>query len=107
MFAKEKVTSEEALVAMERMNEQIKNVGGRLTFTLKIDKDGWVARCKEFDGIVTGGASKNPSEKDIVKSIIEAVKTAFDVPICKLEIREEKQESGSPRIKLIREFQFC
>lgn len=103
-FAKEKMKDEETKEAFKKMAEQIEAVGGQLTFKMKTDEEGWIARCKEFPGIVTGGKNKNPSKKKIMESLIEATKTAFHVPIEKLDIK--KEEKSLPRIKLINEFQF-
>ena len=104
-------------LAFERMRKQIEAVGGQLTFLFKIDDEGWTAKCKEFDGIVTGGISKNPLEEEVMQSLIDSIKTAFDVPINKPEIGpalrrrirqgEKEQIPTLPTIKLVREFQFC
>ncbi|TSA44103.1 hypothetical protein D4R51_04500 [bacterium] len=105
-FARETVDSKDLHKALKRMQDQMKAVGGQFTFDFKIDNEGWVARCKEFDGIVTGGIDKNPSEKEVMKSLIDSIKTAFDVPINEIEI-EEKQAIALPTIRVVREFQFC
>ncbi len=105
-LAREKVNSKELFEALGKMQRQINAVGGQFTFDFKIDGEGWVARCKEFDGIVTGGASKNPREEEIMQSLIDAIKTAFHIPINELEIKSE-QTQKFPAIKIVREFQFC
>ena len=91
--------------ALQRMGEQIKAAGGQFTFDFKIDEEGWVAKCREFEGIVTGGADKNPSEEYVMQSLIDAIKTAFDIPINELEIKRQMQ--ALPTIRVVREFQFA
>lgn len=54
-----------------------------LNFVMTIDEEGWFAKCEEFPGIVTGGTSTNPSEKEISSALIDSIKTAFHVPIRK------------------------
>ena len=105
-FAKESLSSDELHQALGRMQKQVESVGGRLTFLFKIDDEGWIARCKEFNGIVTGGETKNPSEEEVIRSLVDAIKTAFDIPVSKLEIKPEQK---LPKIKIIREreFQLC
>lgn len=105
LFAKENINDKELQEAIRRMQEQIKAVGGQFTFEFIVDDEGWVAKCKEFDGIVTGGADKNPSEEYIMQSLIDAIKTAFDIPINKLEVNRQLHQL--PTIKLVREFQFA
>ncbi len=104
-FAKECSTNKELCEAIKKMNEQIKQTGGKFTFDFGIDEEGWFARCKEFDGIVTGGTNKNPTEEEVMRSLIDAIKTAFNIPITKLEVKKEEQ--CMPTIKIVREFQFA
>lgn len=107
-FAKEDTNNEELREALKRMNEQIRAVGVQFTFDFKIDGEGWVARCKEFDGIVTGGANKNPSQEEIMQSLIDAIKTAFHIPINKLEIKnKELQKLPIVKVVSVNEFQFA
>ena len=68
-----------------------------------IDDEGWFARCKEFDGIMTGGRNKNPSEKEITQSLIDAIKTAFHIPISKLEVEREELSLPRTKVDIIRE----
>lgn len=103
--AKESINNKELREAFERMEKQIKAVGGQFTFAFKIDNEGWTARCKEFDGIVTGGANKNPREEEVMQSMVDAIKTAFHIPISKLEI-ESRELKKLPTIKVVREIQF-
>lgn len=105
LFAKEYTDNKELQEALERMNKQIKAVGGQFIFDFKIDDEGWVARCREFDGIVTGGTNKNPSHKEVMQALIDAIKTAFHIPISKLEIKSNELRK-LPKIKVVREFQF-
>lgn len=109
-FAKEEVNNEELEKALKNMQKQIDASGGELNFILKINDDGWVAQCKEFEGIITGGPSTNPSEKEIIKSLLNAIKTAFDVPINDLSSIKKKDKKQNkypnPKIKLTREVAF-
>jgi len=105
-FAKENINNEELQKALERMEKQIEIVNRQFTFDLKIDDEGWIARCREFDGIVTGGTNKNPSEKEIMQSLIDTIKTAFHIPISKLKIESEELQKF-PTIQVVREFQFA
>ena len=78
--------------ALSRKQEQIKEVGGKLHFLMKIDKEGWYAKCKEFPAIVAGGLNKNPSQEEVFRTIFDSVETAFDVPITPIkEVAEEYQ----------------
>lgn len=103
-FAEEKTNDKESQEAIKRMIRQINKVGGRFTFDFVVDKDGWMATCREFDGIITGGTNKNPSEKEVMKSLIESIKTAFHIPIKKLEIKGDNKPL--PTIIIAREFQL-
>lgn len=105
-IAQEKVDNKKLHEALKKMQAQLKTVNGQLNFLIKIDNEGWVAICKEFGGIVTGGANKNPSEKEIIKSLIDAIKTAFHIPINKLKI-SNKQKLEFPKINIVRELQLC
>ncbi len=78
---KEIVRSQMTKEAYIRMEQEIKKVGSSLHFVLKIDNEGWFATCQEFSGIMTGGENKNPTQKEIMESIIDSIKTAFDIPI--------------------------
>ncbi len=108
LFAKEKVADKDLLEALKRMNAQIKAVDGQLTFDIKIDNDGWTAKCREFDGITTGGTNKNPSQEEIMQSLIDAIKTAFHIPISKLKIQNDGLQKFPkfPKIRVVREFQM-
>lgn len=106
-FAPEKKDDKELKQALVRMNEQIKAAGGQFTFDFKIDDDGWVAKCKEFEGIVTGGENKNPSQEEIMSSLIDAVKTAFHIPITKLKFEKgDFPTIRMPKIRIVNDFQF-
>lgn len=78
---KEKAKNSEVKTAYKQMVEQIKQKGGALHFVIKTDQNGWAAACREFPGIVTGGDETDPSQTEIYSTIIDAVKTAFNVPI--------------------------
>ncbi len=108
LFVKEKITDKGLLKALKKMDTQIKAVGGRLTFNIKIENDGWTAKCKEFDGIMTGGINKNPSQEEVMKSLINATKTAFHIPISKLKIQKDELQKFPefPKIRVVREFQM-
>lgn len=75
------------------METQIKENDSRFTFDFKIDEEGWFAQCREYRGIMIGGRKKNPSEKEIMQALINAIKVAFHVPIDKLEIGKEELAS--------------
>lgn len=106
-FARENtIDNKELREAFKKMEKQIEAVGGQLTFDFKIDDDGWIARCREFDGITTGGTNKNPSQEEVMQSLIDAVKTAFHVPISKLKIQNDEPYK-LPKIKVVREFQLA
>jgi predicted RNase H-like HicB family nuclease len=108
LFAKEcSHNNKELCEAIKKMNEQIKNNGGEFTFDFNVDEEGWFARCREFGGIMTGGRSKNPTEEEIMQSLIDAIKVAFHIPITKLEIKKEEEQCSLPTIKIVREFQFA
>ncbi len=106
-FAKEDLNNKELREAIRKMNEQIKDNGGKFTFDFSINEEGWFARCKEFDGIITGGTNKNPSQEEIMQSLIDAIKTAFHIPISKLKIKKEGLPLPTIKIVSIREFQFA
>jgi hypothetical protein len=72
---------EEDKKAYEEMARQIAEAGGSLSFCIVIKEDGWSADCNEFPQIITGGDSPDPREEEINRAIIDAVKTAFNVPI--------------------------
>ncbi len=97
---KEKIKGEQNQESLNRMNKQLRSVGGTLNFTVKTDKEGWFAICKEFPAIVTGGKDLNPTEDDMSLSIIDSVKTAFHVPINNLE---KEKKSKQPSIKTIKQ----
>ena len=65
---------------VEIMREEIAALGGILHFTIETAKDGWVAQCDEIKGIITGGASSNPTDKEIELNIRDAVHCAFNIP---------------------------
>lgn len=100
---KENSNNIELQEALELMIKQIDEVGGQFTFDFKVDEEGWVAKCREFDGIVTGGSSKNPSEREIMEALTDSIKTAFHIPINGLEI---KNNISLPIISIAREFQL-
>ena len=92
---REKISDKETKKAFQRMHQQVKEKGGELHFLMKIDDEGWFAQCKEFPGIITGGSNKNPTEKEIYLSVIDSLKTAFNVPITKLVEGKVKQYNKS------------
>lgn len=65
--------------AIEKMTEQIAQLGGMLHFTIYKDENGWSAQCNEVAGIITGGASPTPTDFEIESNIREAIFTAFHV----------------------------
>ncbi len=84
---------------VEKMNEEIKKVGGLLHFSINMDESGWYAQCKEFEDIITGGSETNPSDKEIQKNIREAIHTAFHVSLIdsenKIPVNNAKQVRAS------------
>jgi len=62
---------------VNKMQKEIRKVGGVLHFDVKKHKNGWIAQCKEIDGIITGGTTKNPTNLKIEKQIKEAIQSAF------------------------------
>ena len=106
-FIRPNTHNRELQEAFARMNKQLKAVSGQLNFDLKIDSEGWMARCREIDGIVTGGVNKNPSKEEITQSVTDAIKTAFHIPISKLESGNKKLKKF-PMIRVGElEFQLC
>ncbi len=65
--------------AIEKMTEQIAQLGGMLHFSISKDENGWSAQCNEVSGIITGGANPNPTDFEIESNIREAIFTAFHV----------------------------
>ena len=64
--------------ALQAMGKQIDDLGG-LTFNIKLDEDGWIARCEEIPGLFTGG--EHPVTKDKINTQIkDAIFSAFNVP---------------------------
>lgn len=92
----EPVDTREKEEAFAVMNRQIDEHGGSLTFSIAIEDDGWSAQCKQFPAIITGGEDPNPTQKEIILAVIDAVKTAFGVPICELEETLIPTESCEP-----------
>lgn len=64
---------------VERMQSEIRNVGGMLNFKITQSEDGWSAQCKEIPGIITGGSNPSPSNFEIEGQIRDAIHTAFHV----------------------------
>lgn len=59
---------------------------GSLTFDLTVNKDGWMAECKEVEGIIAGGTNLNPSSAELASNIRDSIFAAFDV---KTEVEEK------------------
>lgn len=62
------------------MLEQINQAGGMLNFSISTNEDGWLAECREFPGIITGGGSAAPSEEEVYRQVKDAVFAAFNIP---------------------------
>lgn len=75
----DKVHQPESYEDIERMSQEIGNLGGMLHFTIRKDEDGWFAQCNEVEGIITGGSNSNPTEFEVETNIREAIHTAFHV----------------------------
>ncbi len=87
----------ENFVAVEKMEKQIKDLGGMLHFTIHKSEDGWMAKCNEVEGIITGGLNPNPEPYEIESQIREAMYTAFDV---KVRVAPEKLKSSISELVL-------
>ena len=81
--------------SMQDMLEAIGRMGGSLTFTVRTDRDGWWAVCKEFPAIVTGGRNPVPAPAEIYDSAKAAVFAAFRVPAS----ARKRAESMEPTIR--------
>ena len=66
-------------IAVNNMVEELSSWKKPLHFKLKKHADGWMAQCKEIKGIITGNTNPNPSEKEIVSRIREAILAAFSI----------------------------
>jgi len=75
----DKPTSD-VISGLHRISSAINDKGGSLHFTMTTGPDGWTAVCNEFPGIITGGEQSEPSRADVFKNIVDALKTAFDIP---------------------------
>ena len=62
---------------VERMQKQLQELGGMLHFSIIKDKDGWMARCSEVDGLITGGSNIDPGNFEVESRIRDAIYTAF------------------------------
>jgi len=81
---REKVEGEKTHDAYDNMRAEISKKGGNLSFNVILDEQGWFAECNEFPAIITGGDTPKPTDEEINRSIIEAVKTTFHLPIQEL-----------------------
>lgn len=52
---------------------------GSLTFKIQKGEDGWIAECKEIEGLIAGNTNPNPSSVEIESEIREAVFAVFNV----------------------------
>ena len=71
-----------------RVTAELEKIGG-LTFDLRKDGEGWVAKCEEVSGIIAGGTNPNPSANEIESEIRSAIFAAFNV-------HETEPEKKSP-----------
>jgi hypothetical protein len=83
--------------ALERMSKQIGELGGELHFTIHKTEDGWMAKCNEVEGIITGGVNPCPEDYEIQSQIREAIYTAFDI---KTKISPERIKSSVSELTL-------
>ncbi|MFH1192885.1 MAG: hypothetical protein V1656_01030 [Candidatus Jorgensenbacteria bacterium] len=65
--------------AVLAMVKKIGELGG-LRFSVRIEKDGWTAECKNLDGIITGNTNPTPSIYEIDQYIKDAIFSAFSIP---------------------------
>ncbi len=98
---------EDGRKSFEVMKKEIEAKGGQLHFTLKVDDEGWFSKCVEFPNIVTGGYNPNPSQEEILRSTVEAIKTAFHVPIGDLSEDKAKPDLGKVKVSWERDFCFA
>lgn len=75
-----------------RVIRELEKIGG-LSFKINVDKEGWVATCKEIPGIIAANTNPNPSNEEIESQIRDAVFTAFDVKCDPPVIQSEYQSS--------------
>ena len=87
----------EDFASVESMTRQIRDLGGMLHFTITRSGDGWMAKCNEVEGIITGGLNPDPSEFEIESQIREAIYTAFDINV---NIPVEKLQSSVSQLAL-------
>ena len=101
---REKVVNKEEKEAHKKMEEQLKSFKEGLHFKMVVDKNGWFAQCVEIPEIITGGDEADPTQTVIIHSTINAIKTAFDVPITELS---ERSPYSYPKITIQQDFQLA
>lgn len=69
---------------VQSMLVEIQRRGG-LKFRIEKNKEGWIAKCENLKGIITGGTNPNPTQTEIDAQIKDAIFTAFGIPpyLCK------------------------
>jgi|SRR3989344_9111435 len=73
----------------ERVLNELQKIGGKLTFKVNQDKDGWMAQCDELPGIIASNTNPNPSKDEIESQIRDSIFTAFNVHFEKKPISVE------------------
>jgi len=67
-----------SLEERDRVIAELRKIGS-LTFSIDVSGDGWIAQCKEIDGLIAANTNPTPSNMEIESQIREAVYTAFNV----------------------------
>ena len=65
---------------VQSMLFEIQRRGGSLHFTIKKNKNGWVAQCRTIKSIVTGGEDPNATNEAIDRQVKDAIFASFNVP---------------------------
>jgi|SRR3989344_5680851 len=61
------------------LSKEMQERGGLLHFNTEHTTEGWSAQCLEIKGIITGGTNPNPSQEEIVSTIRDAIRVAFNI----------------------------
>lgn len=79
---------------VQNMAREIKRRGG-LRFTIKQNKEGWIAECENIKGIVTGGTNPNQTPEEINLQIKDAIFSSFGIPpyLCKDNLIRNTEET--------------
>ena len=64
---------------VKTMQNDIRRMGG-LKFKIEKNNEGWIAECKNFKGIITGGINPKVTDEEINSQIKDAIFTTFGIP---------------------------